>query len=190
MDNKEILAQFTAQLEINRNLLEDEWSKQPGLYAEVGEWASSLRREAKAAKSRAESVYSELLLDVHQHEDHCGLPKTTEAIVKAYVLTHEQYTEALDYYHIADKNANDAGRLLEAFEQRKAALRDLVRLYVHEYYMSGDPQGPSPEERGRRQTPEKAEEPIMEHRRRKRQEVISGQLQDREDSELEENTGG
>ena len=194
---QEQVARFTKALQIDRDNLEDMWVKQPSLYAEVGEWASGLRRDAKQAKQHVEFVYSEIQLKVLRDKDNCGLPKTTEAVVKAYIITHESYTEAMDDYLVADKLASDAGRLLDSFEQRKAALRDLVRLYVHEYYMDGDPKGPSPEERksssaavrnrGERQvTPEEAEEQVMTARAERRRQ----RREDREEAELEENKNG
>jgi len=183
LTNAEFLKQMTAKLPIDMNDLEGEWIRQPSMYVEVGQWCAELRRDAKQAKQHAEFVYSQTLLDVLNDPNHAGLPKITEAANKAYILTVQDYRDVQDAANEAERQANDSQRLLEALEQRKAALRDLVRLYVHEYYMDVDPKGPSPQERTRRTRFDEADAEMQNRRSRNRR-------QDREDSELEENRNG
>lgn len=189
MNHTEFLAQMTAKLPIDHNDLEGEWIRQPGLYAEVGEWSAELRKDAKLAKQHAEFVYSELLLDVHKDENHKNLPKTTEPVVKAWIITQDDYQEAITEAHESDRLANDSLRLLEAMDQRKSALRDLVRLYVHEYYSDQDPKGQSNESPRRRSQGsfEEADTEMMQGRRSRRG---RGFQQDTEESELGENRNG
>jgi len=199
LSDAEFLKQMTAKLPIDMNDLEGEWIRQPGMYVEVGQWCAKLRMDAKQAKQHAEFVYGNFYHDIIQDPNHGGLPKTTEALVKAFILTMQEYREALDAMNEAERLANESMRLLEALEQRKAGLRDLVRLYVHEYYMDSDPKGPAPRERRERggdrdrgASPqertagarfEEADAEMQNSRGRSRR-------QDRMDDELEENHNG
>jgi len=133
--DKIILQDFSMRLPIDSLELEKECIEQASLYAEIGEWVSDVKARAKIAKEHVSFVESELSLDIRKNPESHNLPgKVTEGVVSATISTNERYQKAFKDYVVADQLANEASTLLLAAEQRKSGIRDLVQLYIHNYY--------------------------------------------------------
>lgn len=134
-EDRDILEDFRARLPLDRFELEKECCEQAIVYDEIGSWVSEVKARAKVAKEHISFVESELSLDIRKNPDNYDLPgKVTEGVVTAAINTHERYRKAFADYVEEDRLANEASTLLLAAEQRKSGIRDLVRLYIHNYY--------------------------------------------------------
>ena len=129
------LNEFRSKLSIDPNRLEDECVYQSALYAEVGEFAAELRRDAKVAKERLDYEKARLQKDVRTNPANYGISgKTTEGSIEEAVLIHADYRKALSDSIDASYIADCANVLTVAVEQRKSMIKDCVTLWVHEYY--------------------------------------------------------
>jgi len=164
MTNEEVknkLDEFRGRLSIDSNHLEDECIYQAVLYGEVGEFAAELRRDAKIAKERLDYEKAGLQRDARMNPANYGITKVTEAAIEEAVLTNNVYrkvlAESIDSSYLADC----ANILQTAIEHRKSMVKDLVTLFVHEYYSSS--QDMTPEKKFLTKV---TEEEIMAYRRR------------------------
>jgi len=140
-EERAYLANLRDKLPIDRFELERECCDQAITYDEVGSWASEVKATAKIAKEHVSFVESRLSLEIRRNPSKFGITgKPTVDTVVAAVKTHPEYMQAFKDYVEADRLANDAANLLESVAQRKSGIRDLVRLYIHNYYSERDDQ--------------------------------------------------
>lgn len=140
-EDRDILEDFRARLPLDRLELEEECCEQAIVYDEIGSWVAEVRARAKIAKEHISFVESELSLEIRKNPVDFDLPvdkKPTEGTVVATIKIHEKYKKVFLDYVEADRLANEASTLLISAEQRKSGLRDLVRLYVNNYYSQDD----------------------------------------------------
>lgn len=141
-DDKQILADFREKLPIDQFELEKECSQQSIVYDEIGSWVSIVKGRAKTAKEHIEYVKASLSLEIRKNPTIYGLKeKPTETSITAVITVNEEYRQAFKDYIDADMLANEASILLAAAEQRKSGVRDLVRLYVNDYFSKSDSLG-------------------------------------------------
>lgn len=138
------LEDFRTRLAIDRNNLEQECQIQSLLYEEISgevQTAGYLRNQAKADFENAEA---ELLCNVKEKPALFGFDKPPSADhANAKVKCQSKYLELQKAYFEADRTARALGGLLEAAAQRKSMLRDLVDLFVHQYFSNQDLATPS-----------------------------------------------
>jgi len=138
--DKDALIHFRSRLPIDQFKLEVENSQQPALYDDVGRWVSGVRAASKVAKEHIEFVKADLSSKIRKNPDEYGLTgKITNDSVGAIVTTHHDYQYAVEDYIDKDRLANEASVLLSSVEQRRSAISNLVRLFVHAYYLNDKP---------------------------------------------------
>jgi len=141
-EDKQLLADIRSKLPIDLYELEHECNNQSILYDEVGSWVASVRATAKIAKEHVSFVEADLSLRIRKNPKSFGLSeKPTVDAVTSSVKISSEYKTAFEEYIEADKLANEASTLLESVAQRKSGLRDLVRLYINDYYSKTDEVG-------------------------------------------------
>jgi len=134
-EDREILSEFRSRLPLDRLELETECCQQAIVYDDIGSWVADVKAQAKIAKEHISFVESELLLAIRKDPKEYGLPeKSTVDAVRSTVNIHERYRKAFLDYVEADRLASEASILLDSAQQRQSGLRDLVRLYVNNYY--------------------------------------------------------
>jgi len=140
-EDREVLEGFRERLPLDRIELEKECCDQAIVYDEIGSWVAEIRSRAKTAKEHVSFVEADLSLKIRKNPANFGLPadkKPTEGTIVSTVTIHEDYQKAVGDYIEADRFANEVAVLLTAAEQRKSGLRDLVRLYINNYYSQDD----------------------------------------------------
>lgn len=134
--------------QIDPDALDVNWMEQPNLfykYSNALNQAIDDRNEKKLAvdkeKDRLEKVKAELDGEIREDPDNWGLQKTTDATVLAAVVASDRYQSALEDYHEAKRELNEAQGWVNKYytdvqtmEQRKTALEQLVRLLNQEYF--------------------------------------------------------
>lgn len=138
-EDKQMLAYFRDKLPIDLYELEKECSQQSIVYDEIGSWVSEVKAKAKTAKEHVEYTKADLSLTIRENPTSYGLKeKPTESSITVVITVDESYRQAFKDYIEADNLANKASVLLTSAEQRKSGVRDLVRLYVNDYFSKTD----------------------------------------------------
>lgn len=137
MDFEFLLKEIEAireKITIDQFGLEGECLKQPVLYERVSSLSAEVKAEARRAKEELESTKAEVELAVRANPDLFNVAKITEGTVSAVVTSSDKCRIAtkkyIDYQEMSDKFT----ALEISCEQRKSAVRDLITLYIHNYY--------------------------------------------------------
>ena len=141
-EDKQMLAYFREKLPVDQFELEKECSQQSIVYDEIGSWVSVVKARAKTAKEHVEFVKAGQSLEIRKNPTSYGLKeKPTETSIAAVITVSKEYRQAFKDYIDADCLAAEASVLLASAEQRKSGVRDLVRLYVNDYFSKTDSLG-------------------------------------------------
>jgi hypothetical protein len=123
------------------NRLDECWVGQSKLRLAYGFDRADARRELAQAKAELEVEEAELEMAIRSRPDRFGLEKLTEATVKATVVNQEEYQAAKAKVIEAQHEVDVLDAALDAIDDRKHALQDLVKLLLSDYY--GDPKAPA-----------------------------------------------
>ena len=157
-------------LEISGSNLDKEWLRQPQLYMKYAAANAHFRKLAGEARERAKIIEAECKADAAEDPESClgkGVRPSNEKIA-AYSAQHPRVEKARKETVVAEYRADMAQAAVFAFQQRKDALENLVRLAGMEYFASPrdmrniDRQFGTPRPRSE----EPAEEPVTRPRRR------------------------
>jgi len=125
---------YSADIEIDETALDVEWLNQPKRMLQYCHISAEAQRRTSLAKERREVVKARLILEIQKDPEKFGLSKTTKDMIEAVVLTHPDYLAASEDYINAEYEQNIAIGTVRAFEQRKSALENLVRLHASQYF--------------------------------------------------------
>lgn len=121
-------------VEIDQNALDEEWVEQPKMYHL---WATKLAKaKAKVAAKKAalDLAEAESRRRIRKNPAKYGVPKLTDATLKAAATLHPHYQAALAEYNSARYKQDVYEAAVKALEHRKAALQDLVFLWGQSYF--------------------------------------------------------
>lgn len=136
-DDKKLLDELKARLPIDPYNLENECSNQSVLLTELGEIVAEIKRESKEAKEHIVYVKADLSTKIRKDpEKYNIMGKVTEGAIDSAIILQPEYQKAIRNSFDAEESANSFGELLIGAEGRKSLIRDLVTLYVREYYDS------------------------------------------------------
>ena len=122
-----------SRFEVDRRFLDKEWEGQPALFLEYAEQLAETTAEVDELKDRLEKVKADL--DLAARDDLAAKAgKFTEAMVSSWVSRDERYLVALADLREAQRKAAILKAEVQALDQRKATLENLVRLHGQEYY--------------------------------------------------------
>lgn len=123
-----------SKITIDQFQLEGECLKQPVLFERVASLSAEAKAESRRAKEDMEAIKAETELAVRASPEAYGISKVTESTISAAVSVNESCRLAtkkfIDVQEISDKLI----ALEVACEQRKSAVRDLITLFIHNYY--------------------------------------------------------
>lgn len=125
---------YEEELSINPDALDVEWLAQPSLFMKYAEAASEARHAMDEAKENVDLVKAEVDREIRQDPGAFGLEKTTEGSISAAVLCHERYQEAIEKYNQSRFQNDLLMNAVRAFDQRKVALENLVKLHGQSYF--------------------------------------------------------
>jgi len=125
---------YEKDIEIDESALDVEWLKQPSLMYTYSKNLARRRKELDEAKQNLDVAKAEADKEIRTNPTKFGLEKTTDAVVTNAILIHPDYKEAYTTYLEAKFEVDIAQSAVNAFEQRKAALENLVRLHGQQYF--------------------------------------------------------
>lgn len=148
---------YEQDIRIDETALDIEWLEQPQLmlkYAKELAWRS---RTVDEAKERIDVVRAEVDRKIRAYPEKYGLEKITEAVVQNTILLQPEYKDALKEYNDERYEYDITRAAVRAFEQRKDALENLVRLHGQQYFAGPRmPRDLTAEKRKREETRKKA----------------------------------
>jgi hypothetical protein len=125
---------YQNDLLINEHKLDEEWITQPSkMMSYAAELAQAIFNRNRA-KENLDVVEASLDSDARQEPTPAGLGKATETAIKNWIKLQETYREALEAYHDTDLEVNLLQGAVNAFNHRKAALENLVKLFLSGYW--------------------------------------------------------
>ncbi len=137
----DLIAKLKSSLPIDINSLHINAQEQPSLAADAGELAANLKAEAKRLRMKYEVAKATADKEIRNDPATYGLAKVTETCVASAVTLHPMVRTASDEMLEADKEADLAAVIQNAFEHRRSMLKIEADLYVNNYW--GSPEGRS-----------------------------------------------
>lgn len=127
---------YQADLQIDPEALDIEWMEQSQLFMKYADASAQARHDVDIAKEQLELAKSEADLDVRNNpEAYTGSDKKpTESFITAIVTADATVREKQKALHAAKHTADILSLAVKAFEQRKSALENLVKLFGQSYF--------------------------------------------------------
>ena len=120
---------------IDQHRLDEEWQGQPDRYHSAAVFLADAKMEYEQAKARRDVVEAEVNLDIRRREPaDFGVKSLTEDVVKKCVVLDKRYQKAVHEVHDTQRAMGIAQADVDAEDQRKAALQDIVRLFLADYW--------------------------------------------------------
>lgn len=125
---------YEEDITIDPDSLDVEWMEQPRLMIKYSRHAAQMRKALDEAKQNLDIAKAEADKSLRNHPEKYGLSKVTDTAVANQILIHPKYKEAYSEYLDAKYESDMAISAVVAFEQRKSALENLVRLHGQQYF--------------------------------------------------------
>jgi hypothetical protein len=129
---------YTEELQIDPDALDVEWLMQPQLYVKYADLY--VNAEVYYDRSKEKVEFIKATLDSHIRNNATQYVKSgmklTESSINSIIITDIEYVKALNVLYAAKKTLKLLGVALKAFEQRKSALENLVKLHGQSYFAS------------------------------------------------------
>jgi len=140
------MSDYAEDLRINKHDLETEWLAQPNHYFHYSSRQADARLEMDQAKEELEQVKADLNLDIRSNPEKYNVPKVTNESVAAAMVMEEDYSKASQALMQARHTHDIITSAVRAFEQRRAALENLVKLRLSQLHSSPKVDAESAEE--------------------------------------------
>jgi hypothetical protein len=125
---------YETDIVIDETALDVEWLEQPNLMMRYARVAATARMNLDLAKESLDFVRAELDKKIRTDPGIYGIEKVTETVVQNIIIAQDEYKEASRVVISAKFEADVAQGAVRAFEARKDALENLVRLHGQQYF--------------------------------------------------------
>ncbi len=139
---------YQKDLAIDPHNLAEEWLNQPILFMRYSEELAHVRKRLSFQEEKVKIVRSRLIKEA---ADKAEGGKSAD-LREAYYRTHKDHIEAKDKQAELEFEANLLESAVFAFNQRKVALENLVKLFIAQYFAG--PREPQTLPEGKRFSPE------------------------------------
>jgi small-conductance mechanosensitive channel len=127
--------ELEAELRIDQNALENVCSSHPELLYAVGSRLSILISQRDEAKQNLKETEARVDAEI-RHDAEVAGDKITEKAVESQKQINGKVSAAKDKLFELEKRCGQMTALKEAFMSRGYAIRDLIQLYIANYYSS------------------------------------------------------
>jgi hypothetical protein len=124
---------YENDLKINKHDLDNEWINQPFLQMKYVKLAAEAETKMRKKKEHLEITKANLYLKI-RNEKEIRKEKVTEAVLDAAIKTSPEYTTVFEEYLEALEIYKILTGAVEAFQQRKSSLENMVKLYLNNYF--------------------------------------------------------
>lgn len=125
---------YDKDIEIDDTALDLEWLDQASLMLKYTKHFAKTRKQLDEAKENLDVIKAELDKDIRNNPDDYGIDKITESVVQNTILLQPGYKLANKKVIDCKYEVDIAIAATRAFEQRKDALENLVRLHGQQYF--------------------------------------------------------
>lgn len=125
---------YEKDIEIDGEALDQEWLNQPRLVMQYTKYSAQKRKLLEEAKQNLDIAKAEADKKIRTNPEKFGIEKITETVVANTILNEKGYKQAYTEYLEAKYEADMAQGAVNAFEHRKSALENLVRLFGQQYF--------------------------------------------------------
>ena len=125
---------YEVDIKLDDTALDVEWLEQPALMMKYSRHCAQMEFEYDKAKEALDLTKAELDFDIRSSPSHYDINKITESVVFNTIMMSKRFNEANDTMLKAKFEFNIAKNALKAFEQRKEALENMVRLHGQNYF--------------------------------------------------------
>jgi hypothetical protein len=162
---------YEKDLEIDPESLDLEWLRHSNIFMKYSEQKADAKRELDRANEKVKTIRSELILEARKGGEELIGVKPTDSIVEAWYRVQDKYIDVITEKIEAEFSYNILDGAVYAFQNRKTALENLVKLMIAGYFAG--PVEPKDLSRGEvekkviKQSMEKERENLNLKRRRK-----------------------
>lgn len=121
-------------INIDKNILDDEWINQPKLYLHWAEQFEDAKNTLREVETELGLTKAEIELDIRQNPDNYELSKVTEGAISATLVLQPSYKQAQEVVLTTKHRVGILQQVIIALDHRKKALENLVSLYGREYF--------------------------------------------------------
>lgn len=125
---------YEKDITIDPNALDLEWLDQAALMLRYCRHAEQTRKGLDYAKERLDIRRAELDKAMRSDPEKFGIGRVSEGAIQNAILLDPDYQEISNDFLEAKYEANMAAAAVKAFDQRKSALENLVRLHAQQYF--------------------------------------------------------
>ena len=125
---------YEEDLQIDPNALDIEFLDQPNLFMKYAKLAAKAKKRVDEAKEKVDLVKAKLDHDIRIKPGVYGIEKVTETVVANAIIQQDEYEAVNKDFLDAKYRADLMQAAVRAFDQRKSALENLVRLLGMEYF--------------------------------------------------------
>lgn len=125
---------YKDDIAINEDSLDTEWLNQPRLTYKYSKVLANLEKAKDKAKENVDFVKATIDKDIRLNPEKYDITKITESVVMNAILLHSEYKEAMDLYLEAKFEMKVAFGVVNALQDKKVALENLVKLHGQQYF--------------------------------------------------------
>jgi hypothetical protein len=125
---------YEQDVNIDPDSLDTEWLEQPRLMMKYAKAAANAKKRVDQAKEQVEVTKAELDRDIRTNPDGFGISKITETVVQNTITLQAGYQEVMADYIEAKYEFDFARYAVQAMQERKDALENLVKLHGMQYF--------------------------------------------------------
>lgn len=125
---------YVEDIQIDGEALDLEWLQQPSLMLKYAKHSAKVQRALEECKQELDIARAEADRTIRENPEGFDIVKVTEGAINSAILTYKPFIEASQAYADAKYEADMARAAVNAFEHRKSALENLVRLYGQQYF--------------------------------------------------------
>lgn len=126
--------EYEKDLGIDPYALDEEWLRQPGLYMRYSEAVAEAQRVRDQAKEKIDVEKAVLDQAIRKDPGKYGLERLTETVVAGAILLQPSYKQAVDAYIDVNYRFNILQSAVRAFDHKRAALENEVKLWLGSYF--------------------------------------------------------
>lgn len=125
---------YEQDIKIDPDDLDLEFLAQPTLMLKYTRHLAQMRKEVDEAKQNLDIKQAEVDRKIRENPEAYGIEKVTENSIRSAILTEDEFQEAQKDFLDAKYEMDMAQGAVNAFEQRKSALENLVKLHGMNYF--------------------------------------------------------
>jgi len=125
---------YEKNIHIDEDALDLEWLDQPKHFIEIAKKAAEAQYDLDQSKAAFDVICSELEMDIRSNPANYKIEKVTEAAISAALKQTQKHKDALQELNEAKRDAAILQGAVRAFDQRKSALENMVRLHGQSYF--------------------------------------------------------